>query len=195
MFSFLLDFGSCSSEIELTIEQREQHDGPTYNLYCKSRKKPFDDSAEFQVDGFSREHILIIQNRCFDRKKQECSFDYCECDPTVNGFTVKLKMNYLKVGQTFGCLIRFRNNATGNFLKMFTSNKFNGTDFIPDECNVKVIGTTSNSSSPTVSGIHMPKQLVCPAVKLTASKYIVKGSTMFFASDVLYNMNNHTSGY
>lgn len=96
-------------------------------MYCKSRKKPFDDSAEFQVDGYSREHILIMKSRCFDRKKQECSFDYCECDPAVNGFGVKFKINNLTVGQTFGCLFRIRNDATGNFLNILTSNLFNGT--------------------------------------------------------------------
>lgn len=123
----LLDFESCTSEVELTVKQSEQNDGTTCILYCKSREKPFDDSAEFLVDGLSREHILIIRNRCFDRKKQECSFDYCECDPVVNGFTVKFKMDHLTVGQTFGCLVRIRNDATGNFLNIITTKIFNGT--------------------------------------------------------------------
>ncbi|CAC5419019.1 unnamed protein product [Mytilus coruscus] len=149
------DFGSCSSEVELNIEKNEQNEETIYNLYCKSKKKPFDDSAEFTVDGFSREHILIIKNRCYDRKKKECSFDYCECDPTHNQFIVKLKIALLQIGQTFGCLIRLRNDATGNFLKIYTSNEFNGTDFTPDECNIKVLGTTTSISN-TTSNVTIP---------------------------------------
>lgn len=141
------DFASCSSEVELTIEKKEQNEETIYSLNCKSTKKPFDESAEFLVDDVSREHILIIKDRCYDSTKKECSVDYCECKPTSNEFTVKFKIALLQIGQTFGCLFRIRNDATGHFLKIYTSNKFNGTEFTPDECNIKVIGRTSISSA------------------------------------------------
>lgn len=125
--NFLTDFESCSSLIELTVEKTEQSKETIYSLLCKSKKTTLDNSVEFLVDDVSREHILRTTNGCYDSMQNKCSVDYCDCSPTRNEFTVNFKIALLKIGQTFGCLIIIRNDTTGRFLKIKTSNKFNGT--------------------------------------------------------------------
>lgn len=89
--------------------------------------RPFDNGVEFIIDEFSRENIAIVNNMCINKYRTKCDSDYCGCNPSINEFRVNFTMNYLIVGQLFGCKMRFLNEKTRDVTNIFISKRFNGT--------------------------------------------------------------------
>ncbi|CAC5359262.1 unnamed protein product [Mytilus coruscus] len=115
-------------KIHLRIEKTQQNGKLFCVVYCSAKAKPFDNIAEFIIDDISKENIAIVGNKCINKEKKQCSYDYCTCSPDLNAFTVNFTLASLNVGQVFACQMRFFDKETEDIIKIYNSRRFNGTE-------------------------------------------------------------------
>lgn len=99
-------------------------------LNCTATLAPFDNGAEFIVDGLSKDFIAIVENICINKYKKQCNVDECACNQSLNEFIVNITMDDLNDGHIFGCRMRFLNESTGEIINILIFRIYDGTGML-----------------------------------------------------------------
>lgn len=111
----------------LNATRLEYNESGTIELNCSSSRKSIGNGAEFIVNGLTVEHISFRDNKCYNRKMEECITDHCQCFPIDKLYIYEHKDKLLATEVIVSCRMRFVDNKTSNIIKAVISLRFNGT--------------------------------------------------------------------
>lgn len=127
MIFFLLLADLFPKIISLNATRLEYNESESIELNCSSSRKSIGNGAEFIVNGLTVEHIAFRDNKCYNRKMEECITDHCQCFPSDMLYIYEHTDTLLATELIVGCRMRFADNKTYNIIKAFISLRFNGT--------------------------------------------------------------------
>lgn len=111
----------------LNATRLKNNDSEFIVLNCSSEIQSIGHSAEFIVNGLTVEHISFHDNKCYNRKMEECLIENCQCIQNDNLYIYEYKVELLSTKPILGCQMRFIENETSSIIKAVTSLRFNGT--------------------------------------------------------------------
>ncbi|XP_071177430.1 uncharacterized protein [Mytilus edulis] len=125
--------------IMLNATRLEYNESGTIELNCSSSRKSIGNGAEFIVNGLTVEHISFRDNKCYNRKMEECITDHCQCFPIDKLYIYEHKDKLLATEVIVSCRMRFVDNKTSNIIKAVISLRFNGTVSVLHKYDVKML--------------------------------------------------------